>query len=168
MSRLSIFPDQATDTGQTAAPLVVSDDAALIHQELMQRGIGFEQWAAPIDLAGDADEASILRAYADDVAQVVSQRSRVERQRVDPFAEFLQSVYLVRVLLLAHAQCDPARRDSLGSIFYELVPRQHCLGELGDLHNHDPGYNDVLRGGWWCSVFSAASICLSRLPCMMA
>lgn len=70
MSRLSIFPDQAAPSEQSPAAVLISDDAAVIQHELQGRGIGFEQWNAATELADDADEACILKAYAKDVATV--------------------------------------------------------------------------------------------------
>ncbi len=70
MSRLSIFPDQAAASEQSTAAVLTSEDTAVIQNELQRRGIGFEQWTAPTVLASDADQASILKAYAKDVATV--------------------------------------------------------------------------------------------------
>ena len=137
MSRLSIFPDQATDTGQTAAPLVVSDDAALIHQELMQRGIGFEQWDAPIDLAGNADEASILRAYADDVAHVKQRHGFITVDAIRMTPDHPDRVSLRSTFLCEHTHAeDEVRFFVEGQGLFSLHLKNEVLVvlcERGDL-----------------------------------
>jgi len=40
-------------------------DAVAISEFLRQRGIWFDQWAAPVQLAVDADQETVLAAYAD-------------------------------------------------------------------------------------------------------
>ena len=56
--------------GQQPQPKLVSSEAALIARELAARGIGFERWPAQIPLGADADQASILAAYAGEIARV--------------------------------------------------------------------------------------------------
>jgi 1,2-dihydroxy-3-keto-5-methylthiopentene dioxygenase len=51
-------------------PELVTSDAALIAQELAQRGIGFQRWPAQQPLPAGAGEAEILAAYASEVARV--------------------------------------------------------------------------------------------------
>ena len=70
MSRLSIFPDQANPSEHDAAADLITEDLSTIQRELNKRGIGFERWTASIELAAEADEASILGSYADDVNRV--------------------------------------------------------------------------------------------------
>ena len=70
MSRLSIFPDQANPSEHDAAADLITEDLSTIQRELNTRGIGFERWTASIELAAEADEASILSSYADDVNRV--------------------------------------------------------------------------------------------------
>ncbi|MCT0198318.1 acireductone dioxygenase [Synechococcus sp. CS-1325] len=67
MSRLTIY------TAATATPQLESTDGEQIAAELGSRGIGFERWAARATLAADADPATVLAAYADEVARVQSQ-----------------------------------------------------------------------------------------------
>ena len=57
--------DQSSPT-----PLLVTETPAEIQAELAQRGIGFEQWPALLELPPEADQAWILKAYANDIARV--------------------------------------------------------------------------------------------------
>ena len=71
MSRLSIFPDEsAAHAPNQLMPALESDDPAVIQVELSRRGIGFEQWPAEQGLPEGADQATILEAYTDAIAQV--------------------------------------------------------------------------------------------------
>jgi 1,2-dihydroxy-3-keto-5-methylthiopentene dioxygenase len=67
MSLLRIFPAPGQDA---PLPSLESNDPGLISKALAERGIGFERWPARQDLAGDADPAAILAAYAPEVALV--------------------------------------------------------------------------------------------------
>ena len=49
-------------------PLLVTETPDEIQAELSQRGIGFEQWPALLELPLEADQAWILKAYANDIA----------------------------------------------------------------------------------------------------
>ena len=51
-------------------PLLVTETPDEIQAELSQRGIGFEQWPALLELPLEADQAWILKAYANDIARV--------------------------------------------------------------------------------------------------
>ena len=51
-------------------PSLSSNDPVLIGDELGQRGIGYERWPAPAELADDASPEEILAAYADAIRRV--------------------------------------------------------------------------------------------------
>lgn len=51
-------------------PLLSTREGARIATELAAHGIRFERWATQADLAPDADQESVLAAYADDVARL--------------------------------------------------------------------------------------------------
>ena len=72
MSRLCIFPEKVSLDGRDPSPpqLVCTDDPRQIGAELLRRGIGFERWPAERNLDHDADQASILWAYRDEIKQV--------------------------------------------------------------------------------------------------
>ena len=106
MSRLSIFPDQATTSGLTAAAALISDDPALIQRELQRRGIGFEQWATPNDLADDADEASILTAYAEDVATVQGRHGFITIDAISMTPDHPDRVSLRNKFLSEHTHAE--------------------------------------------------------------
>jgi 1,2-dihydroxy-3-keto-5-methylthiopentene dioxygenase len=67
MSHLQIFPAIAAED---PIPTLASNDPRLIAEALAERGIGFERWEAPVNLAADADPATILAAYASEIARV--------------------------------------------------------------------------------------------------
>ena len=66
MSHLRI--QSATDP--KAPPRLDSQEPRVIEHELLQRGIRFERWPARQTLEPGADQHSILKAYADEVARV--------------------------------------------------------------------------------------------------
>lgn len=70
MSRLAIFEINTTSPEQEPIPSLETTDAGLIAAELAMRGIGFERWPAPHDLAPEAGTDAILAAYGDAVARV--------------------------------------------------------------------------------------------------
>ena len=72
MSRLSIFPEKVSSDGRGPSPqrLVCTDDPEQIGTELFRRGIGFERWPAEKNLDQNADQASILWAYRDEIERV--------------------------------------------------------------------------------------------------
>ena len=57
-------------TAPTAPPLLSTDDPQIIQHELHQRGIRFQRWPATQTLPAGADQAAILKAYADEITQV--------------------------------------------------------------------------------------------------
>ena len=65
MSRLDIYADDAPQT-----PLASLTDPREIAGELARVGVAFEQWQAAHPIADDADQATILAAYADDIARL--------------------------------------------------------------------------------------------------
>lgn len=58
MSRLTIYADDAPD-----APLLRSEDPAIIAAELDRIGVRFERWDSPVALDPDDDPDTILAAY---------------------------------------------------------------------------------------------------------
>ena len=79
MTRLTIF---ATDS---AAPLLETRDPAEIAEALAPIGVRFEQWPARA-LAGDADQAAVLHAFAPEVARLKAENGyqAVDVMRVQP------------------------------------------------------------------------------------
>ena len=51
-------------------PALQTWDGELIRQELARRGVLFQRWPARVELADDADQETILAAYAQEVAAV--------------------------------------------------------------------------------------------------
>ena len=51
-------------------PTLQTWDGELIRQELARRGVLFQRWPARVELADDADQGTILAAYAQEVAAV--------------------------------------------------------------------------------------------------
>ena len=51
-------------------PTLQTWDGELIRQELAKRGVLFQRWPARVELADDADQETILTAYAQEVAAV--------------------------------------------------------------------------------------------------
>ena len=64
MTQLTIHHDPA------AAPTLLTNDRELITRELAARGITLERWPARAALPEGADQAEILAAYAEEIAQV--------------------------------------------------------------------------------------------------
>jgi len=65
--------DGATADGASAGspePRLRTSDPERIAAELAERGIGFQRWPARHSLPADADQATILAAYAEEVARV--------------------------------------------------------------------------------------------------
>jgi 1,2-dihydroxy-3-keto-5-methylthiopentene dioxygenase len=58
MSRLTIYHDDAPDT-----PILRSEDAKTIAEELNAIGVRFERWESPVALSPDDDAETILTAY---------------------------------------------------------------------------------------------------------
>ncbi len=58
MSRLSIYADDAP-----ASPILVTEDAARIAEELNAIGVRFERWQSPVALAPEDSAETILDAY---------------------------------------------------------------------------------------------------------
>jgi 1,2-dihydroxy-3-keto-5-methylthiopentene dioxygenase len=58
MSRLTIYHDDSPDS-----PLLRTEDAATIAEELGAIGVRFERWDSPVTLAPDDDAETILAAY---------------------------------------------------------------------------------------------------------
>ena len=69
MTLLAIYSSDAIH-GHHPLPEQLLNDAALIRDELAQRGIGFQRWPARANLPEGADQAAILAAYAEEVAAV--------------------------------------------------------------------------------------------------
>lgn len=67
MSLLQIFSAEAHGH---PLPSLTSNDPALIAAELAQRGIGFERWAAQVELEPQATTEQILAAYAPEIDRV--------------------------------------------------------------------------------------------------
>lgn len=65
MSKLIVMPVDDPST-----TLVSTTDPDVIAAELDAVGVHFEQWEAPASLAHDADQNTVLTAYADDVARI--------------------------------------------------------------------------------------------------
>jgi len=72
MTLLALYDHQdlATADRQQPVPELLTSDLELITRELEQRGIGFERWPAQAELAHDADQQQILRAYDSEIARV--------------------------------------------------------------------------------------------------
>ena len=70
MSRLAIFELDAPNPAAEPIPTLETTDAGLISAELAARGIGFERWPAQHTLPADADSATILESYGDEVRRV--------------------------------------------------------------------------------------------------
>lgn len=69
MTLLAIYAAEAAD-GRQPLPRQLISDGVLIQEELAHRGLGFQRWPARASLAAGADQATILAAYAGEVAAV--------------------------------------------------------------------------------------------------
>lgn len=69
MSRLRIYNDTAPD-----APLLDSQDGALIAAELQKIGVTFERWQASQPVAPGASQEEVFAAYRTDIDRLVAER----------------------------------------------------------------------------------------------
>lgn len=69
MSRLRIFNDTAPE-----APLLDTQDGALITDELKKIGVTFERWQATQDVAPGASQDEVFAAYRADIDRLVAER----------------------------------------------------------------------------------------------
>ena len=69
MSRLRIYNDTAPD-----APLLDSQDGALIAAELQKIGVTFERWQATAPVAPGASQEEVFAAYRADIDRLVAER----------------------------------------------------------------------------------------------
>jgi 1,2-dihydroxy-3-keto-5-methylthiopentene dioxygenase len=69
MTRLTVYPES-----QPQSPSLQTEDFATIQQKLSAAGIRFERWQANHDLAPDADNESIIKAYQDEIDKLVTQQ----------------------------------------------------------------------------------------------
>jgi 1,2-dihydroxy-3-keto-5-methylthiopentene dioxygenase len=69
MSQLTIY-DDSSDVRQGGAPIWQSRDPIAIAQKLNAAGVRFEQWTASADLPAQADDTSVLAAYAGDIERL--------------------------------------------------------------------------------------------------
>lgn len=67
MTQLQIF---SASVEHSPLPILASNAPELIATELAQRGIGYERWPAPQELAATATPEQILVAYAAEIAEV--------------------------------------------------------------------------------------------------
>jgi 1,2-dihydroxy-3-keto-5-methylthiopentene dioxygenase len=58
------------DDANPSAPIVNTSDRAEMARILNAAGVRFEQWEASVPLGADADQESVLAAYADDVQRL--------------------------------------------------------------------------------------------------
>ena len=106
MSRLSIFPDQASPAEHGAAADLITEDLSTIQRELNKRGIGFERWTASIELAAEADEASILGSYAEDVNRVKQAHGFVTVDAIRMTPEHPERIALRNKFLSEHTHSE--------------------------------------------------------------
>ncbi len=69
MSRLRIFNDTAPE-----APLLDTQDGAVITDELNRIGVTFERWQATQDVAPGASQDEVFAAYRADIDRLVAER----------------------------------------------------------------------------------------------
>ncbi len=69
MSRLRIFNDTAPE-----APLLDTQDGALIADELKKIGVTFERWQAAHEVAPGASQDEVFAAYRADIDRLVAER----------------------------------------------------------------------------------------------
>jgi 1,2-dihydroxy-3-keto-5-methylthiopentene dioxygenase len=75
MTLLALYDHKTHATGEAwdqPLPELVTSDVELIRAELTERGIAFERWPAQAQLAADADQDTILAAYAREITRVQS------------------------------------------------------------------------------------------------
>ena len=69
MTRLTVYPDAAP-----GAPVLDTEDFDTIAQQLADVGMRFERWQADHDIADDADNDSIIRAYQAEIDRLVAEQ----------------------------------------------------------------------------------------------
>ncbi len=68
MTHLTIYPDTDPDT-----ILLETREGARIAAALGEIGVAFERWEASHDLAEDADQAAVLKAYERDIGRIMEE-----------------------------------------------------------------------------------------------
>ncbi|MEY3106564.1 MAG: Acireductone dioxygenase, partial [Pseudomonadota bacterium] len=64
MSALTIYPDDQPQSGEQYT------DFTAIQKQLANIGVQFERWTSGYELATDADQATVLNAYADSIERL--------------------------------------------------------------------------------------------------
>ncbi len=138
MSRLSIFPDETATNALDGLVLQLdSRDPAVIQAELSRRGIGFEHWPAEQGLPEGADQASILEAYAGEIARVQRDGGYATVDAIRMTPDHPDRELLRRKFLEEHTHAeDEVRFFVEGSGLFVLHIRSEVLSvlcERGDL-----------------------------------
>lgn len=68
MTHLTVYPDTDPET-----VLLDTSDGGKIAEALAGIGVAFERWEAPHELADDADQEAVLKAYEDDVSRIMKE-----------------------------------------------------------------------------------------------
>ena len=121
----------------TAAADLITEDLSTIQRELNTRGIGFERWTASIELAAEADEASILGSYADDVNRVKQAHGFITVDAIRMTPEHPERIALRNKFLSEHTHSeDEVRFFVEGRGLFNLHIKDEVLSvlcERGDL-----------------------------------
>jgi 1,2-dihydroxy-3-keto-5-methylthiopentene dioxygenase len=123
MTRLTVYPDMDPNT-----VLLDTSDGDEIAATLAGIGVSFERWAAPHDLASDADQEAVLAAYEGDVARIMKQGGyqSVDVVRVKP--DNPARAELRQKFLAEHTHDDDEVRffvDGAGAFYLRCEGRVH-------------------------------------------
>jgi|SRR5690606_593623 1,2-dihydroxy-3-keto-5-methylthiopentene dioxygenase len=156
MTRLTIYPDTDPST-----VLFDTRDGEEIASALARIGVIFERWAAPHDLAGDADQEAVLAAYESDVARIMKeggyQSVDVVRVKPDnPAREELRQKFLAE-----HTHDDDEVRffvDGAGAFYLRSEGKVHrVICERNDLISVPAGITH------WFDTGPAPDFCAIRI-----
>ncbi|KPC50723.1 1,2-dihydroxy-3-keto-5-methylthiopentene dioxygenase [Amantichitinum ursilacus] len=132
MSRLTLYPDTAPEQ------IIVSiTDPSEIAAELARVGVDFERWQADAPLPVDADQATILAAYASDIARLQAEGGYITSDVVRLKPDHPERASLRQKFLDEHTHSEDEVRffvEGSGAFYLHLQDRVYQVTcERGDL-----------------------------------
>lgn len=131
MSVLTIYPEHQPQHGERYT------DFAIIQKQLHQIGVQFERWTASQTFAGDADQDTILAAYADSIDRLKEQYGFQSLDVINVTPDHPDKAALRQKFLAEHVHDDFEVRffiEGRGLFYLHVVDKVYAvLCEQGDL-----------------------------------
>ncbi|MGB9151479.1 MAG: hypothetical protein WCD70_00130 [Alphaproteobacteria bacterium] len=132
MSHLTVYKDD-----NAALHLWQSNDHAAIAEKLKSAGIRFEKWNTQVDLSLQADDASIIAAYADEIERIKKDGGYQSIDIIRVLADNPKRVELRNKFLSEHTHTEDEVRffvDGSGMFYLHVEGHVYMvLCERGDL-----------------------------------